>query len=63
MHRHVGWIICKFCNFTEPNTIDERALNVPADLEIGLSDYEMLENVTLALESCRAVGVPVPTAS
>jgi plastin-1 len=47
-----GWILAKFLNLTEENTIDERVLNKSS------SDRDAsVENLTLVIESCRAVGM------
>lgn len=53
-----GWIIAKFLNYAVQHTIDERALNrSPANGE--LSKAEVMENLTLCIESCRAINVQV----
>jgi len=54
-----GILPAALVNMAIPNTIDERALNVKAKEAQGapLSRRAMLENLTLVLQSCRAVGV------
>eukprot|EP01006_Ploeotia_vitrea_P043468 TRINITY_DN66736_c4_g1_i1.p1 TRINITY_DN66736_c4_g1~~TRINITY_DN66736_c4_g1_i1.p1 ORF type:complete len:1435 (+),score=915.85 TRINITY_DN66736_c4_g1_i1:78-4382(+) len=52
-----GWLIAKFVNYTEENAIDCRALTQNSDL--GIEDHARVENMTLAIESCRAIGVKV----
>uniref|UniRef100_A0A914I7Q4 Calponin-homology (CH) domain-containing protein n=1 Tax=Globodera rostochiensis TaxID=31243 RepID=A0A914I7Q4_GLORO len=49
-----GLIICKMINLAVPETIDERALNTN-----NLNTYTRLENLTLALNSARAIGCAI----
>ncbi|KAL3102281.1 hypothetical protein niasHS_003690 [Heterodera schachtii] len=49
-----GLIICKMINLAVPETIDERALNTSV-----LNTYTRLENLTLALNSARAIGCAI----
>jgi len=46
-----GVIYCKLINRSQPNTIDERAIN-----KGRLSIYQMHENLTLALNSAQSIG-------
>jgi plastin-3 len=46
-----GVIYCKLINLSQPNTIDERTINIGK-----LSIYHMHENLTLALTSAQSIG-------
>ncbi|TNN06752.1 Plastin-3 [Schistosoma japonicum] len=50
-----GIILCKIINCSIPNTIDHRAIN----RHLPLTTYQMHENITLALNSARAIGCNV----
>ncbi|CAL8091688.1 unnamed protein product [Calicophoron daubneyi] len=50
-----GVLLCKIINCSSPGTIDERALNVSK----RLTTFQMHENITLALNSARAIGCNV----
>jgi len=52
-----GVILSKFVNLIQPYTIDERAINFPK--KKPLSIFKVNENLNLALNACRAVGVRV----
>ncbi len=51
-----GLVLCKLINFSVPKTIDERSINKSAR---GLSIYQKLENLELALRSAEAIGCHV----
>jgi len=51
-----GLVLCKLINFSVPRTIDERSMNKSAK---GLSIYQKLENLELALRSAEAIGCHV----
>ncbi|CAH8594432.1 unnamed protein product [Heterobilharzia americana] len=50
-----GIILCKIINCSIPKTIDHRAMN----RHLPLTTYQMHENITLALNSARAIGCNV----
>jgi len=52
-----GLLIAKFINILSPDTIDERALNIPQGGRLKAD--EMLENLTLCVGSAKAVGIPI----
>lgn len=47
-----GLILCKLINLAQSGSIDERSLNV----QEGMTMYHKIENVTLALNSAKAIG-------
>lgn len=58
-----GLLIAKFINQAVPDTIDERALNVPKDGG-SLEHDDVVENLNLAISAAKSVGVTVqPTDS
>jgi len=52
---HDGLLLCKMINKAVPDTVDERALNKSATLNV----YQMGENNTLAINSAKAIGCKV----
>nr|VZI26652.1 unnamed protein product [Spirometra erinaceieuropaei] len=50
-----GFLLCKIINCSAPNTIDLRALHRGSKL----TRYQIMENITLALNSARAIGCNV----
>jgi len=52
-----GLLIAKFINKCVPDTIDERALNLPEGGK--LNSEQILENLTLCLGSAKAIGIPI----
>ncbi|CAH8584096.1 unnamed protein product [Schistosoma bovis] len=50
-----GILLCKIINCSIPKTIDHRAIN----RHLPLTTYQMHENITLALNSARAIGCNV----
>ncbi|XP_064021181.1 plastin-1 isoform X4 [Pogoniulus pusillus] len=49
-----GILLCKMINFSQPNTIDERAIN-----KKKLTSFTVSENLNLALNSASAIGCTV----
>ncbi|NXG41628.1 PLSI protein, partial [Psilopogon haemacephalus] len=49
-----GILLCKMINFSQPNTIDERAIN-----KKKLTSFTISENLNLALNSASAIGCTV----
>jgi len=57
---HDGLLLCKIVNLIEPDTVDERCLNLPRKSPgSALSVYHKVENLNLALDAARAVGCQV----
>lgn len=52
-----GILLCKLINDSKPGTVDERALNYPKTRPLNY--FMMLENQSLALNSCIAIGCRV----
>lgn len=52
---HDGLLLCKLINLAQPDTIDERALNIKESLNV----YQKTENVNLALNAAKAIGCQV----
>ncbi|TPP56588.1 Plastin-3 [Fasciola gigantica] len=50
-----GILLCKIINCSSPGTIDQRAMNISKNL----TTFQMHENITLALNSARAIGCNV----
>lgn len=53
-----GILMSKLINHSVPNTVDERALNIPKP-GAHLSVFEMLENQKIVINSCVAIGCKV----
>lgn len=51
-----GIILSKVLNAGAPNTVDIRALNTKKNLNI----YQVKENLNLALNACKGVGLRLP---
>ncbi|XP_017297304.1 plastin-1 [Kryptolebias marmoratus] len=49
-----GILLCKMINFSQPDTIDERVINIKK-----LTTFKMRENLVLALNSASAIGCTV----
>mmetsp|Transcript_15713 Transcript_15713/g.29666 ORF Transcript_15713/g.29666 Transcript_15713/m.29666 type:complete len:1405 (+) Transcript_15713:23-4237(+) len=54
-----GLLIAGFLNFAVPNSIDERAMHLPAGRGTALGESERSENLALVARTCHSVGVPV----
>lgn len=53
-----GILLCKLINLAQPETVDERALNLPAEGK-SLNPWEMTENQNMVINSARAIGCQV----
>lgn len=52
---HDGLILCRLINLANPDTIDERALNIRDSLNV----YQKTENINLALNAAKSIGCQV----
>ena len=50
-----GILLCKMINLACPDTIDERVINKGKNISI----FKQHENLTLAINSCKAIGIVV----
>lgn len=53
-----GILLCKLINLAQAETVDERALNMPAEGK-GLNPWEMTENQNIVINSARSIGCQV----
>ncbi len=51
-----GLLLCKLINAAVPDTIDERAINLPKKKNKGLNIYEIKENQNLCINAATAIG-------
>ena len=51
-----GILLCKLINAAVPETIDERALNIPKKVTKNLNIYEIKENQNLCINAATAIG-------
>jgi len=53
-----GVLLCKLINLCEPDTIDDRCINMK--WKKLTKKYKIIENLNIALTSCKTIGIKVP---